>query len=548
MEEKITSRLFLCGLVATLLTAVCLTFMFRHTFDNHLSSQIRQNVDLVAEAYVRLEDPSELSSFAADGLRVTLVSPSGQVLFESTGASELDNHLDRPEITAALNEGYGAARRHSDTLSEQVYYAAKRMPDGNVLRVAMEVGGLYSQFYNMYPWMIGMLLILILLSIIFAIFLTRKLLRPVHLIADHLQHPRDIDIDSVDRELQPFVRELQLQHELSDHRFADLTEQKNTLQAVIEHMSEGLLFYTPDGQIRLANASAERLLRQTEPLLGKDAFSIAPLCDCLPQDNAPARSELECGGRRLQIMSGPVIDQDGKQGGTVCLLLDITEKSQIERMKAEFTANVTHELKTPLTSISGYAELIEAGMTAPEDTKKFAGVIRKESARLLSLIGDILKLSSLESGELATEFEPVNLLELLQETADRLRLSAEKRQVTLRVTGYPCTVKADRELISELAYNLCDNAIRYNRPGGLVELNACDKTLTVSDNGIGIPNSHLPRIFERFYRVDKSRSKETGGTGLGLAIVKYIAERHGATLDLTSREGEGTTVKVIFPA
>ena len=439
MERKLNLRLFAIGLVSILLTAVLLVALLYQTFAEQVRHDIALAARMIGEGYTLIDRPDELGRFASDDLRITLIGADGQVLYEShTDRDRMENHASRPEVLAARADGEGTSSRRSETLGLDTYYYAMLLPDGNVLRIAMEAGSIYHLFGRTLPAVIGVILVILLLSGLLSLLLTRQLVHPIVEMANHLE---DIDAHLPYPELEPFA---------------------------------------------LALKSHQR------------------------------------------------------------------QVDEAQRMRQDFTANVSHELKTPLTSISGYAEMIANGMAREEDIRDFAEKIKTESGRMITLIGDIIKLSELDDESIHIEMAELDLLELAGETADTLSFPAERMGITLSVEGEHCPIWGNRSLIGELIYNLCDNAIRYNRPGGSVRVSVersdSRVVLRVADTGIGIPREHHERVFERFYRVDKSRSKATGGTGLGLAIVKHIAMQHHATLELSSTEGKGTTVSVYFRA
>ncbi len=440
IEEKISYRLLIIGLLSMLVTAIVCTAMFHRALTKQVLHDLSINANDIAAAYPMLPGISDLSRFGGEDIRITLIASDGTVLYENQAEGELENHLSRPEIQKALDSGEGWDERTSASMGYNTYYYAIRLEDGNILRVALDARDISSNYSDMLPLIVISCIIILGLSAVVSILLTRRLVRPIESMADNLD---DISNHVPYRELEPFARAIQ-------------------------------------------------------------------------------------------------IDQQSRKSS--------------ERLRREFTANVSHELKTPLTSISGYAELIQTGMAKPDDVKGFAAKIRKESARLLTLIGDIIKLSELDSADgepqLAAHFEQVDLMEVAKECVSDLQLTAQKAYITILAQGSSALVQADRGLLMELCTNLCDNAIRYNRAGGkvtvTVETTPEGASLTVQDTGIGIPPEHQQRVFERFYRVDKSRSKATGGTGLGLAIVKHIAMLHGAKLTLESEEGKGTTIRILF--
>ena len=385
------------------------------------------------------------------------------------------------------------------------------------------------------------------LAYIFAGFLVK----PIEEASSALKKGEKADLDRLYDELLDFEELISVQKTEIREQQRRIEDESNKLNAIIRNMSEGLILLDGERNILMANESARKYLRTSTGLNSGSEMPIAKNADfnrCV--DAAYAGQDMyvfiQQAGRQLQVIANPVI-KDAEQAGIICLILDVTEKMEIQRMKQEFTANVSHELKTPLTSISGYAEMIENGMATGEHISNFAGRIRRESSRLLTLISDIIKLSELDESENLRLFQPVNILSVAQECREILSYQADRQKVEIIVEGRGGSILGDKDMLEELVYNLCDNAIRYNRENGIVRIIAENNAITVADTGIGIPEEHQSFVFERFYRVDKSRSKQTGGTGLGLAIVKHIAELHKASIELTSTPGEGTQIKVSFP-
>ncbi len=552
MEERISFNLFFVGLFSALLSVVLTATAFHNSFDTQIKSDLMRSAGILAESYDYFQDYTDLKDFTDHNFRITLIAPEGDVLFESDAdAAVMENHADRPEIQEALESGSGQITRQSSTINKNVYYYAVRLDDGNVLRVSTEAKTIYSTFSSAFPLITCMLLALMLVSVLLAVLLTKKLVRPIKQLADNLT---SLDLPADDKkiykELVPFVKEIQAQRIKIEYQLHQLQEEKNKLSAILQNMSEGLIILDDRKNVLLLNESAKKYLNVTEAYENKNVLYLSrskPFLDCL--DSAAKGNShsvvLPLEGRVFQVLVNPVVTEEHR--GIICLILDITEKNQIEKMKQEFTANVSHELKTPLTSISGYAEMMETGMAKPEDIPDFAAKIHREAGRLLTLISDIIKLSELDENQKNWEAAPVDLLEVAEETSNLLSFSAIKHHVTVSVDGQPAIVNGSRHLLSELVYNLCDNAIRYNKENGHVWITVAPGSITVKDTGIGIPKEYQKRVFERFYRVDKSRSKETGGTGLGLAIVKHIAEQHHASIQLQSQEGVGTEIQILFP-
>ncbi len=435
MEEKITLNLFYMGLLSAILTTILSGAAFFDAFRTQVSDDLERQGTLVAAAYQEYDSFESLDIFSDDELRITLIEGDGTVIYESAAdASTMENHFNRPEVQAALATGSGSDHRTSDTLGTEDYYYATVLDDGSILRVSCSASNIYQIYGNVVPYLVIIICALMIIAVIFALLLTRRLLVPIKNLPEQLDDPALAeDPKRVYPELRPFVEEIQKQ------------------------------------------------------------------------------------------------------------------RKERDSMRQEFTANVSHELKTPLTSISGYAEMIENGMVKESDVPRFAGTIRKEAARLLSLISDIIRLNQLDSEKEPVPMAQVDLRTLAEECAESLFPAAQKQGISLRVEGEETYVHGEKSILWELCFNLMDNAIRYNRVNGTVRVLVGENRLIVQDTGIGISPEHQDRIFERFYRVDKSHSRQTGGTGLGLSIVKHAAERHGAKISLESTVGVGTTITVEFP-
>ena len=560
MERKIFLSLLMTGVVSVLLTAVvALTALFIFT-ENRDYNELQSDADIIIAALDSTEGMTLFDNIdKVDRCRITLISPEGQVLYDNyANVDGLGSHLNRPEIIGALEKGSSYGRHSSETFGEILYYYAIRLDDGNILRVSLSSDQSFTIFLGT---AIMTLLIsggLIAVGIFLSSRLTMKITAPVRRLAANIG---DDTLDEADNdiypEFKPLVDKIRRQQLEIKHQLARVEKEKNRLATIINNMDEGLLLLDNSFNIIMLNESACRLLGSR---LSRFECTGKPIAEVCPLDEVKSCIEnadsinLTINGRYLQLHVNQVM-ASAEEVGRIGLILDITERSEIERIKQEFTANVSHELKTPLTSISGYAELIESGMATGDDIILFAGRIRRESARMLTLISDIIKLSQLDEESDHENFEPVDLHTICEECMDILDISAKRHNVSLSLEGETCELLASPSELTELVYNLIDNAIRYNRPGGKVDIKVESGMsgypegtvmLTVSDTGIGIAKEHTGRVFERFYRVDKSRSKATGGTGLGLAIVKHVAERHGAKLILDSELNVGTTVRVIF--
>ncbi len=553
MKRRIHLWLCLTGVIALILTAVLTMAVYYQSFQNQVFYDLKTDGIILAESYQLLDQPQDLNRFKSSGFRITLISADGDVIYDTNADKDsMDNHSTRPEFEDALKNGEGTAVRHSDTIHRDVYYYAKLLENGQVLRIARESSNIFAVFFSALPFLLLLAAAILLLCFFLAGFLTRRIVAPIDAMAADMEA---IEENTVYEELIPFSRTIHSQNGLIRKQLEDLRQEQEKVQALTSNMTEGFLLLDMEKRILSINESAVRLMGESgdqytgQSLLYFSRNQTFLACVDRAAELGHGTTEISIEGRRLQIIASRV-EVEKKEIGLICLILDITEKSELEQMRREFTANVSHELKTPLTSISGFAELIENGMAKPGDIQKFASKIHAESARLLNLIGDIIMLSELDETP-NRKLEPVEFLPIIQGCCDRLQTAAERAEVTLTVTGEPLKILADPAQMEELVTNLCDNAIRYNRKGGKVWVRLYQEdnqaVLSIKDNGIGIPLEHQKRIFERFYRVDKSRSKETGGTGLGLAIVKHIAEQHGASLFLHSTLGEGTEIRVSFP-
>jgi two-component system phosphate regulon sensor histidine kinase PhoR len=554
MEGKINTHLFIMGLVTAILVSLITWLVFFNAFQNQVNADLKTYAQLIATSYDYITDDNNLKDFAKGQTRITLIKADGNVIFDSEKKSN-ENHLERSEIKDALQDGEGYSSRYSETTRTNTYYYAMKLSNGNILRVAKDADALNSVFTSILPYMILIFIMLLIMSLAIGFFLTKKIINPITKLSESVDDiGTDIDADDIYPELSPFITEIIAQKREIRYQLGKVEREKNKVAAIIQNMSEGMILLDLDKNILLMNEATKRIFNVGDVTLKHDSLLYISrdkdVNDCVDKalDGENSSLELMLNGRIYQMIANPVASQ-GEQIGVICLIIDITEKKEMESMRQEFTANVSHELKTPLTSISGYAEMIEAGIVKEEDIKNFAGRIRKESARLLSLISDIILLSRLDNSQKAEAIrkETVNLLTIAQKCADDIAVQAERQGVVVRVSGEEYIMRGNITLLTELVQNLCDNAVRYNRDkDGKVDITVGNGFIDVKDTGIGVPPEHRARIFERFYRVDKSRSKERGGTGLGLAIVKHICELYDAKIELKSSEGFGTEIKITF--
>lgn len=549
MTKKIFQSILLvagCVLLASLL--IIMGFLYDY-FGGVEENQLRDELSLAAAA---VEDGGTdyLSRLTADRCRLTWIAADGSVLYDTrTDAESLENHASRAEVSQALTTGTGESTRYSSTLMEKTMYYAQRLDDGTVLRISISRATVGMIAVGMIQPLLIVLIVALILSGLLARRLSRRIVDPLNSL--DLEHPLDNDAYE---ELSPLLKRIHRQHVEIQTQLRELREKTDEFTQITGSMREGLILLDEHGSILSINAAAQALFGADAQCVGRDFLTIersheisAAIQAAVTDGHSEVRAERA--GRVYQFDISR-ITSDGKLLGTVILAFDITEQEFAERNRREFTANVSHELKTPLQGIIGSAELIENGMVKPDDLPRFVGHIHAEAARLVTLIDDIIRLSQLDEGD-AMPTEPVDLLAVSQEAAENLHDAAAARDVTVSVTGQPSVIPGVRRLLYEIVYNLCDNAIKYNRDGGRVDItvahDAGGSSITVADTGIGIAPEHQSRVFERFYRVDKSHSKASGGTGLGLSIVKHAVQYHHGRIELESTPGTGTTIRVVFP-
>lgn len=549
MTKKIFQSILLvagCVLLASLL--IIMGFLYDY-FGGVEENQLRDELSLAAAA---VEDGGTdyLSRLTADRCRLTWIAADGSVLYDTrTDAESLENHASRAEVSQALTTGTGESTRYSSTLMEKTMYYAQLLDDGTVLRISISRATVGMIAVGMIQPLLIVLIVALILSGLLARRLSRRIVDPLNSL--DLEHPLDNDAYE---ELSPLLKRIHRQHVEIQTQLRELREKTDEFTQITGSMREGLILLDEHGSILSINAAAQMLFGADAQCVGRDFLTIersheisAAIQAAVTDGHSEVRAERA--GRVYQFDISR-ITSDGKLLGTVILAFDITEQEFAERNRREFTANVSHELKTPLQGIIGSAELIENGMVRPDDLPRFVGHIHAEAARLVTLIDDIIRLSQLDEGD-AMPTEPVDLLAVSQEAAENLHDAAAARDVTVSVTGQPAVIPGVRRLIYEIVYNLCDNAIKYNRDGGRVDVtvaaDAGGSSITVADTGIGIAPEHQSRVFERFYRVDKSHSKASGGTGLGLSIVKHAVQYHHGRIELESTPGTGTTIRVVFP-
>ena len=549
MAKKIFRSTMAVGLWVLLLSAALFLGMLYQYFTDRYTQELESETWLVARG-VESMGLDYLDGLRTDN-RITWVAQDGTVLYDNEAdAASMENHADREEIQEALFGIQGTARRESATLSQLTIYVAHRLDDGSVIRLAGSQSTVVHLLMAMAPPIVLILIVTLIFAAALSSRLTKRLVRPI--LELDLERPEDSEVYD---ELSPLLTRIRRQNDTIRAQMDQLRQQKQEFTALTENMSEGFLLLDAKGRVLSYNTGVLRLLGAAAPAEEASVLTL-DRSDVFQQlveqvlDGRRSQVRMERAGRILQLLGDPVL-RDGETAGAVLVLLDVTEREQAEQMRREFTANVSHELKTPLTSISGMAEIMKDGLVKQEDIRGFAADIYQESQRLIRLVEDILHLSRLDEGGGGLERQEIDLLDLARTVEDRLQSTAKQHQVELELTGDHAAVQGLPSVVEEMVYNLCDNAIKYNRPGGKasvrVEDGADAVTVTVSDTGIGIPPEDRERVFERFYRVDKSHSKAIGGTGLGLSIVKHGAALHNAQLELDSAPGKGTTVRLRFP-
>ncbi len=549
MTKKIF-RSIMAVTITVLMLSLVITVGFLYSYFNE--AQVDRLKDSLSFAIESSEviDEEYLKNLKSSEYRFTLVMPDGTVLYDTEAdASSMENHLEREEIKEALESGAGSSKRHSSTLTEMNYYEAVLLENGNVLRISVRQMTLGALILNLMPPITAILLVAIVVSLLLSDQMAKAILQPLGRL--DLENPAENDAYE---ELSPILSKLSRQRRQIDRQMLELRQKTDEFEQITSSMNEGLVILDNKGRVISINPAAKRLFDITSETLGNGFLTI----DRSPEMSKAIDLALS-GGKNSEFRESrndheyqfliSRTESDGRTVGAVILVIDISEIAFAERSRREFTANVSHELKTPLQSIIGSAELLENGLVRTEDTPRFVGNIKNEATRLVSLINDIIRLSQLDENS-SPATESVDLYALASEVVSALSDSAEKKNVRISLSGESCVMNGIRRYLYEIVYNLCDNAIRYNKDGGEVmvsaEKSAAGVRLTVSDTGLGIAPEHHQRIFERFYRVDKSHSKETGGTGLGLSIVKHAVQYHCGKISLSSTPDIGTTITIEF--
>ena len=549
MTAKIFRNAFLIGFTVLLACILLFFFIMYSNYQAQAFDNLAIEAEHISEGMQICGGESYLSAVQS-GERITWIAADGSVLYDNMAdSSTMENHLQRPEVAEAFETGSGRSDRYSSTILEKNNYYALLMKDGTVLRVAGKQTSLAAMALMLVQPSLWIVVLVLVLCGLLAMRRARQIVRPINAI-----NPDNPNATPTYPELQPLITRLQEQNRTIHTQLSELSTRQREFDAITENMREGFLIVDNKCSILSSNRSALRLLGiddAQKPENLHQAVCSGKLLDLVDNALAGTRGdeEITVGGGTWQLFANPVITA-GHVTGAIIIFMDVTEREQREALRREFSANVSHELKTPLTSITGFAELMKEGMVPKEKMQEFSGDIYRESRRLIDLVDDIIQLSRLDEGTANFSKSPVDLYTLSGQVIESLRPVAQKQDITLTLSGQHAVIEGVEQLLQEMVYNLCDNAIKYNISGGSVTVsvwqNGQTVTLSVVDTGIGIPYADQSRVFERFYRVDKSHSKEVGGTGLGLSIVKHAAQYHGAKLELKSDPGRGTAIAVNF--
>lgn len=550
MTKKIFHSILLVACTVLLACYLVILTSLNDYFTSLRKSQLKTQLSFASTA-VEDEGIKYLKNLENGEYRLTLIDTDGTVLYDTNAdAATMENHSDRKEFQEAFLSGYGESHRYSRTLTEQTYYFAKKLSDGSVLRISTSQVTVLSLLLGLLQPLLVIAFLAILLSVFLAKRAARNLVKPLNNL--DLNDPLSNDVYE---ELSPLLRHMAQQNKQIALQMDELSRSQNEFNAITSNMSEGLIVLNKDGVVVSLNTAARKIFEAEEDSIGKDFLTIdrtPEISRALKETLSGKKQELEYekNGRNYDLCINKIVEKD-EVIGVLLLAIDNTEKIQAEQNRREFTANVSHELKTPLQSIIGSADLIESGLVKPEDMPRFIGHIKTDAARLVSLVNDIIRLSQLDENT-EMNWENVDALSVAKEALEMVGPIAESRNISLTIKGEPAPLNSVHKLLYDIIYNLCDNAVKYNKDGGFVKVNVKttgDKVqVAASDNGVGIAPADQSRVFERFYRVDKSHSRESGGTGLGLSIVKHAVAYLKGSISLESTLGKGTTITVSFPA
>ena len=541
--------MFVCALVLAVGLAAVMGILYSN-FDGQMRKELSKEATYLAYG-VEQQGLNYLKNIKDKSARITYIDQDGTVLFDNEAdVSEMKNHSDRTEFQKAEKYGAGESSRYSDTLSEKTIYYALRLKDGTVLRVSGTQDSVLALVENLIFPLCGLLCLMLILSGIMASAISKRIVKPINEL--DLESPEE---NRIYEELSPLLSKIHRQNREIQNQLELAKQQQEEFALITENMQEGLIVIDKYTMILSANSSAWNLFHMDRGCQGESVYCLdreEEFRHAIEQVLSGEHTELvlKLNGSDIQLIANPVI-RDKKTEGAVVLLVNVTEKLERESLRREFSANVSHELKTPLTSISGFAEIMQGGLVKNEDIPKFAGRIYKESQRLLQLVEDVIQISQLDEEKTSYVWEPVDVYQVCKNAFESLKEKAKRLNVHLYICGERMKMEAVRTLLEEAIYNVCDNAIKYNRNDGSVSVFltqiAQEIQIVVKDTGVGIPKEDQDRVFERFYRVDKSHSKEIGGTGLGLSIVKHAVGALKGSVMLRSEEGNGTEICMKFP-
>lgn len=550
MTKRIFRSICFVALTVFLASIVLIMGVLYEYFSNVEQAQLKMQTSLAAQGVMN-EGIAYFDGLKVTDYRISWIDMNGNVLYDSkSDIAEMENHLEREEVQQAIIKGYGESMRYSVTLTERSLYCAQKLENGTILRLSISQRSIFTLLLGMVQPVCIVFLIALIVSVALAIQVSKKIVKPLNEI--DLDNP--LSNEGYD-ELSPFLRRIDSQQKQLRAQKAELLQKQNELDTIIGSMNEGMILINPRGKIISINLAAEKLLGGGKDCVGMDMLSLSRNLDIQEilgnaLQGAQGERIIELHGESYQIDANPITSENSVKGAAL-FFFNVTEKEKAEQIRREFTANVSHELKTPLHSISGYAELLKNDMVKEEDKIPFAGKIYDEAQRMMRLVEDIISLSHLDEGAEDMQCEDIDLYELAGKAIQSLEPEAGASGVTLELLGTHAVLNGITRLLYSIIYNLCDNAIKYNYENGKVIVTTQNRDseviLSVEDTGIGIAPEHQERIFERFYRVDKSHSKAVGGTGLGLSIVKHAAKIHNAKIEVKSISAKGTTVIVTIP-
>lgn len=548
MKKKILSGIIICTFISVICAFILITGVLHDYTTNIFTAELKNEAIYVAGG-LETSGSDYFDNIKSFSSRITWIAEDGTVLFDSRAEEPLENHADREEFIEAKSDGEGYANRTSNTFYKETTYYAMLLDDGSVLRVSSEQSSIFTLFMGILTPVIAILFFALILATVLSTLISRRIVKPIN----------EIDLDSPDisssyDELAPFIRKIQKQNKKIKAQMHEIGRRQEEFSIITENMAEGFLVLDSHADILSCNNAAKKILDIDSDVINSNVLSVNrsdafrnAVSEALGGNSCEFVTEIN--QRIYRIIANPVrIEQ--KLTGVIIIIIDTTEYELREKMRREFTSNVSHELKTPLTTIYGVSDMLAGGIVKLEDVPSFANNIKDESGRMITLIDDIIKLSQLDEGNIPIEKEQIDLYDLTEVVLERLKPKAHEKNVALELKGESVNIIGIRPVIDEMIYNLCDNAIKYNKDNGkvTVKISKCDShaVITVKDTGIGIPKEHQQRVFERFYRVDKSHSRKIGGTGLGLSIVKHAVAFHGGTVTLKSTEGKGTTITVVI--